>query len=47
MAPGTHSTYFRSQAEPSPALGSISTISVAVGSAVTSGSKVHPAAGAR
>ena len=37
MAPGTHSTYFRSQAEPSPALSSISTVSAAVGSAVTSG----------
>ena len=37
MAPGTHSTYFRSQAEPSPALSSISTVSAAVGSAVTPG----------
>jgi len=37
MTPGTHSTYFRSQAEPSPALSSISTVSAAVGSAVTSG----------
>ena len=37
MAPGTHSTYFRSHAEPSPALSSMNTVSVAAGSAVASG----------
>ncbi len=37
MAPDTHPAYFRSQAEPSPALSSISTVSAALGSAVTPG----------